>query len=539
MSERVYGGLHRELAEYFYDLVMERDADVPEAVSSHVRRCVFCREQIVRLKEAVLGARVPGDKRKCPVNHPAIGTLDSHFQLLEERVTCKRARPFLPGLLDPSADLRIPTPITVHVDQCPQCARDLRLLRDLNLGREQLGRLQWLYGRNPAGGLLLCRRARPRIAAFVRGQWEGIDGEVLNHLSTCPRCRAEVYARRQNLLDELAETPGGSCGVVAAAELFDCVVPQEDMIQGDKSCTMPLAGASRRGLETMQAMHLAIYGVAERAESGVATLYHIAEDDRSPSTRPDDPYAGYPIMVETVHHASQPAAPCSETATNGAPVNPWVRWILKAVVAAAAVIPLAVLFCHTHNSSGTVLAKAIRAFGQARNVRVVSLDPADDQVVYELWISRDLNLTGMMTARECVVYDLASGEKEDVVSGVVTPVGDRELANVREMGDHCLGFSLAGVPSDATWERRDAGGGREVYEFAWVRQTNRGRDIPVKYEVTIDTSTMLPASFRLFRREWPVAGWECQSLIVFEYPTEDRMRSVMAGKPLAGADGRR
>jgi hypothetical protein len=540
MSDRVYGGSHLEWAEYFYALATRQEEDVPEAAFRHVRGCPSCRKRVVRLRETVSRIHDGADEQGFSANRATIGTLDAHFQCLDKQVACSRVRPFLPGLLDSSLDLRIPTPLTVHVDQCPQCAGDLRLLRELNLSDEQLRRLRRLYEHKPAGGLLLCRRARSRIAAFVRGAWRDMDGETLSHLSACPRCRADVYVCRQNLLDDLTETQGDSCDRIVPADLFDHVVPHADMVGNmELSSVASPTATSRKGLEMMQAMHRVIYGIAERGDSGVTTLYRLAEKDRALDAGPDDLDAGYPITVEVVHGGPQRAPSCGQATLQGAAVNPRVRRILKTMAVAAAVILLTALFYYTQGSSGTTMARVARAFGQARNVRVVSLSPQGDRVVYELWVSRELNLTGMLTPQGCVVYDLQRREKEDVVSGDVTPVGGFELTNVQEMGDHCLGFSLAGVPADAKWERIDGDSSREVHEFTWMRQTDRGRDVPTKYEVTIDTSTMLPVSLRLFRMESPGTGWECQSLIVFEYPTADRMRSVMVCKPLGGVDNQR
>ena len=60
-----------------------------------------------------------------------VGELQRHFELLGERVTCAQVKPLLAGLLDPSVVIRIPTPVTVHVDHCAACARDLETLRGL------------------------------------------------------------------------------------------------------------------------------------------------------------------------------------------------------------------------------------------------------------------------------------------------------------------------------------------------------------------------------------------------------------------------
>ncbi len=213
----------------------------------------------------------------------------------------------------------------------------------------------------------------------------------------------------------------------------------------------------------------------------------------------------------------------------------WDNSHLGVAAVVAAIIPLMVLYHGTQESSGITLARVSRAVGQAQNIRMVSLDPDSNQVIYELWIARELNRTGILTPERCVVYDLARGEKEDIVSGVVTRVGDSELANVREIGDNCLGFTSSGIRADALGTRRDGPDGREVYEFTWDSRRIGGDPIPIRYEVEMDTSTGLPVSIRLFRIELPENGWICRSRVLFEYLTQARMRAVMAGESLVVA----
>lgn len=539
MSDWVESESHQEVSEHFDDVAVQQDADVPESVSSHVRQCPFCRGRTVRLKEAVLGTQSQGDDRRTPMKRSVIDTLDSHFRCLDEQVTCSRARPFLPGMLEPSLRVRIPTPITVHVDQCPHCAGDLQVLRDLALGSEQLQRLHRLYEHKPAGGLLSCRRARTRISAFVRGAREGIDGAILNHLSTCPRCRAEVYAHRQAILQKLAGASDDCPCDATAAGLFDHVVPCEGTFHGDEPPGVSHVATCRKCLETIQAVHRAVYGIAERPESGVATVYRTVEEGRTLPSRPGSRYAEYPIAVEVVHRGPRPRTARRRTVLKHATFSSRVRRVLATAVAAAAMISLAALFHYTRSASGVTLGKVSGAFGQARNVRVVGFNPYTDQVTYELWISRDLNLEYIVTAQGGIVYDLGRKEKRAVDSGTVAPVGDIELANVKQMADGILGFTLAGVPGDARWDRVDGGGGREVYELTWMKQTQGGRGIGVKYEVLVDKSTLLPEMLRVFHRESMETGWESQSVTVLEYLTEAEMTSMLADEPFAEAEGGR
>ena len=137
--------LHYRAVQWYYDVVAGRGPGVPEAILRHIRQCWACRKQIHRLKEAVNGAGGETDGGRAEMKRDIIDTLNLHFGCLEEQVTCLRVKPFLPGLLMPSVQIRIPTPITVHIDHCPECAEDLEALRDLGLGAEQLARLEQLY----------------------------------------------------------------------------------------------------------------------------------------------------------------------------------------------------------------------------------------------------------------------------------------------------------------------------------------------------------------------------------------------------------
>jgi hypothetical protein len=111
----------------------------------------------------------------------------------------------------PSAQIRIPTPITVHLDHCPECADDLKALRNLGLTAEQLERLERLYGceslgtssltglrTGPAWPTLVsprlpwakpCRLKRARSSIMTSACAAGSDiGETLNRVPVRVAC---------------------------------------------------------------------------------------------------------------------------------------------------------------------------------------------------------------------------------------------------------------------------------------------------------------------------------------------------------------
>jgi hypothetical protein len=71
--------------------------------------------------------------------------LKSHFAYVDKPVSCKLVRPFIPTLLNSAVTARVPTPITVHLDNCSQCRRDLETVRKLGLEPGQLCRLGELF----------------------------------------------------------------------------------------------------------------------------------------------------------------------------------------------------------------------------------------------------------------------------------------------------------------------------------------------------------------------------------------------------------
>ena len=130
---------------YFYDSLSEEGCElIPESIKNHLAQCRECKEKIEQLKATLKNKDFI--KSKSRQNTPAVTTmLELHFAYIGEYVTCKTVRPFLPGLLDPTIDIRIPTPITVHLDNCRHCKEDLNKIRQMNLSSTQLYRLSQFF----------------------------------------------------------------------------------------------------------------------------------------------------------------------------------------------------------------------------------------------------------------------------------------------------------------------------------------------------------------------------------------------------------
>ena len=76
-------------------------------------------------------------------HEPAL--LAKHFLLLDVQATCRSVKWAIPLLANHLFKVDIPTPVTVHLDQCAQCMKDLETLRSLELAPKELEELGLLF----------------------------------------------------------------------------------------------------------------------------------------------------------------------------------------------------------------------------------------------------------------------------------------------------------------------------------------------------------------------------------------------------------
>jgi hypothetical protein len=539
--------LHRDAVEYYYGFVDQHMADVPDHIVRHVRQCRLCRSQIRRLQEVAARAMGEGDVPRDEMNRDIIDILNSHFQCVGESVTCARAKPFLPSLLLSAPRVRIPTPITVHVDHCPPCAADLRRLGELGLEDEQWDRLSRLYREKPAGDRALCQQARLKIPAFAAASLEGLDARLVHHLCTCPECRAQVYQYRAKLLEPLAPAGADAAvggGHISTAEAFDYVVACDltsgatSRVQTRPAVTGAHVRQCRRCLEKIQALHRAVYSVAERTDSGVATVYTTLEQTDEP--RPSGgPYRDYPISVAVRYQPAAVAIPASRPMAAAGKVRytaflsrlkPW----LTAAVVAAALMPLALLFVHTSPAQGLTLAEVARAFAKAPHVHISVFDEPAGELIREFWISDSGDLCLMNEGQGRVLYDLGLKKKYRNLGGggsaEVADMSDGESVMMHQIVNDALGFDFRNIPAGARWAHvPDAvGEAGEPYELAWTGLDGSGkRTFSRRYMITVDPATSLPREVRSFEKWMADGEWVYRLRTEFQYLTDDEMAAVM------------
>lgn len=529
----------RRAEAYYHDFLDdENDRAIPQAVAAHIRQCDRCQRRLNRLREALDGIESGTPSVQSQQDAGLIAELQSHFELLGERLNCRRVKPFLPGLLAPSLKVRIPTPITVHVDQCPACAEDLESLRALGLDAEQLARLSRLYADSTGSGFWACVRTQSRFSMVWPGSLDRVDAETLDHLCVCPRCRNRLYQQRQRRLGrERCHSAGQEavgCVDIVPADVFDRVVPYGGRSESGENARSERYREHLRScphcLEKAQQLHRTVYGVLERPDSGVVTVCTTRSDAGVAAAEEDEPlYEGYPIDVQVLSYEPQRAVGAAGSQCVSARLRP----LFKPALMAAAIIPLAIIFfLSTPKASGLNPAQVDRMVCEAPNVRVLVF--GDDVAVpkQELWASKRERLLISETAGQRVVFELALGRVSVVrrVEGVgeVVETGPADLASAERHMDNLLGLSPDNLPWDTELKQLEdhvkADVRLEVYELQWQVSHVGGSLRPRRWKVYVDSAARRPRKAEFFTWDRLEEAWVLDETRRFEYPDEGAVR---------------
>ena len=544
----------RDAEVFYYDLMSHTDADIPEPVRDHVQRCSFCKQRIQHLHEILCRTQEDMDLRGSPTDSEIIEALSRHLMWLGQEVGCRHVRPFLPSLVLLSSKIRVPTPITVHIQQCQSCGDDLAALGELNLTPDQLGRLGRLYPASVERDPAKCRQMQPAVAAFASLSLTSIGPEILDHLSRCPHCRAEVYRRRQHLteaiLQETAFAPRACGREVSPADVFDYVVPcgttpvDPDGMDRNRSEFAAHIRSCPTCLDKLQTLHCTVYGVLERADSGVTTVYDL--EDRAESVHEGTGGAPprHPVGAQVRRRGPEWVPGRSGSATTvGTRVRHAVaglgfRGNATIVLAAAAVLVLGILFfISAPTASGTNVGEILKAIEQAANVHITKLSPHHPEPIQEIWAARRLGKLVTKTGPERILYDVNGGWKTTVTSDpeTVTSVrmDPRERENCRMflitraplvLGNLPPNAEVRQVASDAPDESAET---VDVYEISWKERAPGSLTLYYRWNIFVDPATALPQRIELFEMHSSGSVWERTQTILFEYLSEREMQNAI------------
>lgn len=551
-----FNSLCKQAELHYYDFILDESRNsVPDFIIDHIEQCQHCRGQLNRLKSVLSQTEDQSESEQRQVGRAVTAMLKLHFAYIGEPVSCEIVRPFLPNLLEPVLEVRIPTPITAHLDNCQQCSEDLETIRKLNLNRKQLRRLSQLFADNSSAGNVGCTEAQKIIPSAVSMVFNEIDSEVLKHLCTCPDCNERLYQYREMTLRGLSRTSlvqhDFPCDKVSARDFFDYVIPygidiandqyvkfRESLISHLRSCPSCLT--------KMQELHTTIHGICQRVESDVVTVYQIDESAKTQTVNEaEELYAGFPIKVDVKRHEDieQPVKPIDfASAKQEFSLKKFKHFRIGAVATAAAVIFIAAVLLRNVSTAGaSALGKIYDAVATVKNVHIASFVPDNQEPVQERWVSRTLNMYMTKTAEKYVLWDIADGvTKIKYLDTGTTEIDKLTAENItdveRKMGGS-IGlipfYGISGLPDNSDWGRvadedlETATEGVEVYDLMWTRRGYNGFPIFNKWRFFVDSKTSLPKRTEFYQKLPADNEYILVSAMEIEYLSDTEMLSVI------------
>ena len=553
-----YKSLCKESKLYYYDFLFNESRGlIQESISDHIEQCQHCQEQIDQLKVAL--SQTDGIEPEEEQVSSAITTmLELHFAYIGERVTCETVRPFLPGLLNPALEIRIPTPITAHLDSCRQCAEDLETIRSLDLNRKQLCRLSQFLAEKSTDDSVGCSQARVAILAVVLMTFHETNSAVLKHLCTCPSCRKAVYQYRESVRTDLLNNEKSPkefpCEEVSSSDIFDYCLPYgidptaDQYVKFRKSLTSHLSGCPVC-LAKIQQLHDTVYGIAERAESEVVTIYHIDKSAKAQvAGESEDLYAGFPISVEITSHEDkvdieQPVPIIDFTTALKRKVSAMnLKPLVKAGVAVATVILIGfALLLNTPTAKAVTIEQIYKAIERVKNVYISSgFVPDKTEPTQELWVSRALNIYMTKTKSQWVLWDIANSlrKSKDSHTGVTetAQLTEDDIDGIEQKISGSLGlmpfYDISEIPEDAEWHRIDdeileVAEGIEVYDLTWTQKRYGGSVTSQKWRVFVDSRTKLPQRTEFYEKLPAGSKYDLSSVKMVRYLSNSDIQDVI------------
>lgn len=189
-----------EFAENHFDMLVHADThyQTPRRAVRHIKNCPKCKKRLEQYHDIILEPNKLDEKQAYRINETTT-RLVQHFSFVDKKVDCQTARRFLPQLADSELPILIPTPISVHAEQCPQCERALEMIRQLKLNSRQLGELTEVYSATTDYEQL------KELAGQL--QFDDITPENLKEVRKALYCITEYKESGITTLYELGETP--------------------------------------------------------------------------------------------------------------------------------------------------------------------------------------------------------------------------------------------------------------------------------------------------------------------------------------------
>ncbi|MHC4511898.1 MAG: hypothetical protein ACYTAO_23625 [Planctomycetota bacterium] len=526
---------------YYCDFLSQKTREgIPESALYHINQCRDCKAEIERLETLLVRAEESVGSEQSRRDSAVSTLLRLHFARVGEPVTCTMVKPFLASLADPVLQVRVPTPITMHIDKCGQCSDDVQALRDLQLTHKQLCHLGQLLADEPAGSGVSCSTARAAIPAVMSMAFRETDAETLKHLCVCPSCRKHLYRRREAVRQKLL------CGEAAQGK-FPCEVVSAADIYVIFTITRCLTASTRPTTSTPNS-DPGLPRICARARTVWPECRSFIARSAPLPNGPNLMWSPYIISMNLLRPRWRTAPLRRPTGRPGVgadfatdlklKVPPLkIKPLLKAGLAAAAVILIGLaLLLNSPSATAVTINQIYSAVARVRNVHITTVNDE----MQEQWVSQGLNAYLTKIGPRWTLSDIATGVRrsKDSLTGIMDErqLAKDEIAGVKSKMSIILALlpfhDIRGLPRDAQWTRvtddapQSARGRTEVYDLTWTESTYSAM-IHNRRRFFVDPETKLPHRIEFYHKRFADRDYSLRSVKRVEYMSDAEVEAVI------------
>lgn len=398
---------------YYYDW-MDGEGEIPQPIRMHISHCDHCQGEIRRLAR-VLSSPSTADPNDAAHVSMINALLETHFKYAEMPVTCAVAKRFLPSMAALETRITIPTPITVHIEQCSGCRDDWLELQSLRISDVQLQRLaQCIEEDAHTASSLHEHLTNEQVQTFACVDYANLGTACLEHVCQCVSCRERALTARCDVVSHLAVEPHAS-QEVSWEDLFDLALPVgfnplADEYSQFRQATVDHVSRCKTCLNRLGTLDRMLIKFLPPHECGVVTNYQLALDEAQGQA--DTEYEDYPIRVEVQDPASENSAEV-EVSQRANPVLDHVPshrswgWI-KAAAVVAVLLGLTV-FSMLPRVGADFMDKVYEETTSAPVVHIRESVDGSTVISRETWIFRPHKVVVIDNKQVVTAYDASAG----------------------------------------------------------------------------------------------------------------------------------
>ena len=208
----------------YYDF-LTGEAAIPDRIREHIEICSECRGEVDRLRREL----EPG--RSCP-SSPMVDMLALQASLFDRWISCTQTKPFLAVFSGAGCAPGVMTPITAHIEHCPDCRKELEILCSLHLNPSQAA----AAGRFLAGDSTAEAQIEPEVKNVLSDMQRRPDSGILTQMrldektgdfvTTLAKERAGSGTSGGSKIGPLIRRSAVAAAVLLFAFIFICRTPE-------------------------------------------------------------------------------------------------------------------------------------------------------------------------------------------------------------------------------------------------------------------------------------------------------------------------